>query len=231
MKKLMYTSKDVSLNALELWKISIYFSRVGEHWHSFSKKDDRLYIDFLVKCGAAKHIKSDCYKYDKEGLKNFISELSSFLGFDKKDPEEIVSVKYTTYRTEFHTANGDMYHSETGICLGVYSKSIVKQIPFYKNLHSKVTFLQSDVIDLINACEKSKSVVNKMNLCVEYFRLYKKYYGNTCLGNYPQGSAQTYLDAIKNAEKNGAHWLDGIDGFQVGKTFVSTDDIKNKIGK
>ena len=43
--------------------------------------------------------------------------------------------------------------------------------------------------------------------------------------------AQTYLDAIKNAEKNGAHWLDGIDGFQVGKTFVSTDDIKNKIGK
>lgn len=119
--------------------------------------------------------------------------------------------------------------------MGVRGKSIIKTIPFNRSTNSSTQFLESKILKYFKACEKDLTKTNKEALAYKCLELFDKWYDNAGYINghdgiyVPHGTDPDYRIAVNAASKKGAHWLDGIPSFKVGKKEISTSEIKKML--
>jgi hypothetical protein len=131
------------------------------------------------------------------------------------------------YRVTVTMNNGNTYYTEFGICKGVEAHSIIKQVPGYNSLHSKVygIFILKRLMKLY---EKSKTKANNLFLGETILNLYNQYLPDAKDSDrtFPTATTKEYQDKLEKAKNNNAHWLDGIKSIGFGKRTYSVKQLK-----
>jgi hypothetical protein len=138
-----------------------------------------------------------------------------------------IQIQSKGWRVTVTMNNGNIYYTENSIGMGIKSVSIIKQIPNYKNLHSKVGGLMH-LERLISKCNKSKTKVNKLAVATAILNAYNEYLPNAKDSDrdFPQAHNKEYWKLYDEAKKKGGHFLDGIKSLKFGKKEYSVEQMK-----
>jgi hypothetical protein len=142
-----------------------------------------------------------------------------------------ISVKYNAEHLEFYTSDGCKYYTQTCISCSSGVRSI--QLPRWwedeRCLNSTVSFREDELIPLFKACRVKLSKINKEALAHKALELFNEFYGNICLGDFPQGTDPKLRAEEKKKHNPNAKLWDYLPDVQIGSKTITKEEIRDML--
>jgi hypothetical protein len=142
-----------------------------------------------------------------------------------------ISVKYNCTHLEFYTSDGCGYYTQTAISCssGVRSIRLQRHCKDERCLNSSVAFLETELLPLYKACKKNLTKKNKEILAHKALELFNEFYGNICLGDFPQGGDPKLNAEEKRKHNPNAKLWDHLPDVKIGNKLIKKEDIQNML--